>query len=130
MALLDWRKEYSVGVPSVDHEHQELIKLINELHAALGRSDNPEAIPDFLGEVYARIAAHFALEERVMREHGYDQYREHKADHEHLLDEIRELMDDYELRGAFDDATLAQRLRDWFGEHFRTKDARLHGALG
>lgn len=130
MALLDWRQEYAVGVASVDHEHQELIKLINELHAALGRSDSPQAIPDFLGEVYAQIAAHFALEERIMREHGYDQYRDHKADHERLLDEIRDIMDDYELRGAFDDATLAARLRDWFGEHFRTKDARLHGALG
>lgn len=130
MALLDWRKEFSVGVASVDHEHQELIALINALHAALGKTDDPQAIPAFLGEVYAQIAAHFALEERIMRENRYDEYAEHKADHERLLDEIRDMMDGYELRGAFDDETLARRLRDWFGEHFRTKDSRLHGRLG
>lgn len=130
MALLDWKPEYSVGVAAVDHEHRELIALINELHGNLGQDHTPQAVADFLGEVYAQISAHFALEERVMRERRYDHYADHKADHERLLDEIRELMDDYELRGAFDEATLAQHLQSWFGDHFRTKDARLHGFLG
>ena len=85
----------------------------------------------FLGEVYARISAHFALEERVMLDRGYDQYTEHKAEHEALLDEIREIMDDHDA-GLYDSAfeTLAEKLQAWFTEHFRTHDARLHGRLG
>jgi len=130
MPLLEWKSEYSVGVPAVDYEHQELIGLINELHGGLEQEEAPEAVSDFLGEIYAQISAHFALEERVMRERGYDQFLEHKADHDRLLDEIRDLMDDYELHSAFDEATLANRLQAWFGEHFRTKDARLHSRLG
>ena len=31
MALIQWRDEYSVGVADVDHEHQQLIALINAL---------------------------------------------------------------------------------------------------
>ena len=130
MALIEWKNEFSVGVPSVDHEHQELIELINELHAHLKQPRPALTVGEFLGEIYARIAAHFALEERVMREQHYDQYADHKADHERLLDEIRDIMDDYMMQGAFDDTVLAERLRDWFGIHFRTKDARLHARLG
>ncbi len=81
---------------------------------------------DFLGELYAMICAHFALEERVMRETGYDEYAAHKDDHERLLDEIRDLMDDYEDAGAIDMDAFSRRLEHWFSEHFRTKDARLH----
>lgn len=130
MALIEWRSAFNVGVPSVDHEHQELIKLINDLHAHVQQPQPALTVGEFLGEIYARIAAHFALEERVMREHRYDQYADHKADHERLLDEIRDIMDDYMMLGAFNETVLAERLRDWFTEHFRIKDARLHAHLG
>ncbi len=130
MPLLQWKPEFKVGVAAVDFEHEELIELINELHARLERDESPEAVPEFLGEVYTKIAAHFALEERIMRERGYDEYRDHKADHTRLLDEIRDIMDDYEVEGAFDERELSRRLQDWFAEHFRTKDARLHKFLG
>lgn len=129
MSLLAWRSEFSVGVPAVDFEHREMIELINEMHDGLGGEATPAEIADFLGEVYAKIGSHFALEERVMRERGYDDYVGHKADHARLLEEIREIMDEVELEGVFDDQTLAQRLQAWFGDHFRTKDARLHGFL-
>jgi len=127
MALLEWREEFSVGVAAVDHEHRELIALINDAHSALGAGD--EGVSIFLGEIYARIAAHFALEERIMRERRYDQYAEHKADHERLLDDIRDIMDEFERSRRYDDRLLSERLGNWFGLHFRTHDARLHKHL-
>ena len=130
MPLMEWKDEFAIGLEAVDFEHRELIGLINELHADLSRPESEVTVPEFLGEIYAKIAAHFALEEREMRVRGYDEYADHKADHERLLDEIREIMDDYELHGAFDEETLALQLGDWFGTHFRTKDARLHKHLG
>ena len=130
MALIEWRDEFSVGVPDVDLEHRQLIGLINRLHAALAKENAQVSVLDFLAEINAHIAAHFALEEKIMREHGYDQYAEHKQDHEHLLDEIRDIMDDYEEGALFSDAELSDRLERWFSEHFRTRDARLHKHLG
>lgn len=64
-----------------------------------------------------------------MRERQYNQYADHKADHERLLDEIREIMDDVEDKGSYQESILADRLRNWFGDHFRTRDARLHRFL-
>lgn len=131
MALIVWRKEFETGIAEVDHEHQELVGLINQLHEQLRADAEHDTVSRFLGEVFARISAHFALEETVMRKHKYDEYAAHKAEHEALLDEIRDIMDDYEA-GAYGNAgeALATTVQDWFVNHFKTKDARLHGKLG
>ena len=131
MALIEWNNSYNTGIAEVDHEHQELIQLINDLHAELEAGGDKEAVGDFLAEVFGKIAAHFALEETVMRKHDYDEYAAHKAEHEQLLDEIRDIMDDQEA-GAYANASeaLATTVRDWFVNHFKTMDARLHKKLG
>lgn len=131
MALIEWRREFETGIPDVDHEHRELVDLINSLHERLGVDAGHDEIARFLGEVFARISAHFALEETIMRKHRYDEYAAHKADHERLLDDIRDIMDAHEA-GAYANArdALAGAVRDWFVEHFKTRDARLHRRLG
>jgi hemerythrin-like metal-binding protein len=131
MTLIAWRDDFEIGVPAVDYEHRELINLINQLYAGLGESADRDSVLDFLGEVFAKISAHFALEERIMRDCGYDQLADHKSDHERLLDEIRDIMDDTERALPRDyKEVLAGRLDSWFTEHFKTKDARLHKMLG
>ena len=71
-----------------------------------------------------------AQQRHDMRERRYDKYADHKADHERLLDEIREIMEFYEASATYDEPALAERLNDWFMVHFKTKDARLHKFLG
>lgn len=130
MALIEWQPQFEIGIPAIDHEHRLLIGLINQLHNRLSE-DAPKAdILDFLGNVHADISAHFALEEKTMRDLSYDEYDAHKADHERLLDEIREIMDAYEADAYFDySESLSQQLERWFSEHFRTLDSRLHQFL-
>ena len=129
MALLQWKDQYSVGIEAVDHEHKELIELINRLHDELTASGEQLAIEAFFGDLFKGISAHFALEERFLREHHYDQLAQHKADHERLLDEIRDIMDDFEEHEVAS-AELGTQLDVWFSRHFETHDARLHKALG
>jgi hemerythrin len=64
-----------------------------------------------------------------MRERRYDQLVQHKADHERLLDDIRDMMDEFE-KHEVPSAELGGRLDAWFSRHFETHDARLHKALG
>ena len=129
MALISWKHEFNIGIPSVDEEHRQLIKLINELHDYLPDREKLFDVDDFLGEIHSRISAHFALEEKWMRDNKYDQYQEHKADHEKLLDDIRDIMDACDNKENFDEETLSDRLSDWFSGHFATMDARLHRFL-
>jgi hemerythrin len=130
MALIQWQDSFSLGIAEVDHEHKALIGLINDLHGSLTTTARADEIAEFLAELHASIAAHFALEERLMRQAGYRDLAAHKAEHEQLLDEIRGIMDDQRsARGADYERTLAERLREWFERHFRDADRRLHNAM-
>lgn len=130
MTLLQWKDHYSVGIAAVDHEHKELIELINRLYDELMAKGEALTASAFFGDLIAAISAHFALEERFMREHGYDQLPQHKEDHERLLDEIHDLMDEFDRNEMASREDLAARLDAWFSRHFETHDARLHKAFG
>ncbi|MGQ7793657.1 bacteriohemerythrin [Faunimonas sp. B44] len=130
MPLIEWQDRYSVGIEAVDHEHREMIDLINTVHAELLAGTGGHTIASFLGDVLKGISAHFALEERFMREHGYDQLAEHKSEHERLLDALRDIMDSFESDPEGASRLLSRQLDDWFTVHFATHDARLHHRLG
>ncbi|MFZ5608867.1 MAG: bacteriohemerythrin [Pseudomonadota bacterium] len=102
MAPIEWKADFAIGIAAVDHEHRALIALVNKLQAALVAQNDIAQIEEGFGDLFRDIAAHFALEERFMRDHRYDAYAPHKADHERLLDILRAMMDD-----AHDDASGA-----------------------
>ena len=127
LPLLAWKSEYALGIPDVDHEHRELFDLLNDLHSSLFDPESETTVMDFLGELFSKISSHFALEEKLMRDGRYADFPAHKSDHERLLDEIRDLMDDYEDGGYVDLDRFAVELERWFSVHFSTHDAALHG---
>jgi hemerythrin len=132
MSLIEWKDEFAIGIPDVDYEHQQLITLINDLHDDMKKEGGAsrERVVACLGEIYTWIAAHFALEERIMRDMRYDQLAAHKADHDALLEDIRDIMDHHAEGGYFAyEGLLSEHLHDWFTVHFKTHDARLHHAV-
>jgi hemerythrin-like metal-binding protein len=129
MTLLEWQKHFELGIPEVDHEHQELIRMINRVHETLRRNPTVEEVGAMLGEIHSLISAHFALEEKNMQALGYPGFKEHKREHESLLDDIRDTMDECTTELPLDRDAFSARLNAWFGEHFRTQDARLHTYL-
>jgi len=130
MTLLEWKPEFSVGDASIDHEHEHMIQQINTLYEQLTGPVDAETVEAVLGEIHADISAHFALEERLMREVSYGEYEDHKDDHEELLDQILDLMDGFYEDPEAGQKLLKTRLSNWFGRHFASFDARLHQQLG
>ena len=126
MTVLQWREEFSIGIEEVDHEHRELIELIRNLQQNLQAGADVDEVINVLGEIYAQIAAHFALEEKMMRKTRYPALADHKEDHETLLDDLRDIMDEVEDEGVLDEAQLTDDLDRWFSDHFKTHDAKLH----
>ena len=126
MALIEWRKDFCTGIPGVDFEHEKLIEQVNSIYALIDDNADKESVIDSLGDIYGSISAHFALEEQMMEKHGYDNYEEHKADHERLLDDIRDITDEFENATELDSQKFKQKLNDWFQLHFKTHDSRLH----
>ncbi len=127
MSLIEWREAFCTGIPGVDYEHEELINQINSIYVLIDDKAAKESVIDSLGDIYGSISAHFALEEQMMERQGYDHFKEHQADHERLLDEIRDITEEFESAVQLDSDRFKQKLNDWFQAHFSTHDARLHG---
>jgi len=130
MSLINWNPSWSLGIPSVDGEHRDMIDMINRVYDKLEGSAEPASVEAVLGDIHAGISAHFALEERLMRAAGYSGFAEHKQSHELLLDQIRDLMDGFATDPERGKQELQRRLGDWFSLHFATFDAQLHHPLG
>lgn len=132
-SLIEWRDDFRTGIDDIDHEHQGMIDAINVLGERLDQGADVEEIQINLGRIHELIEAHFALEEMMMRKHHYAGFREHKAHHDMLLDDIRDIMDYVNESHAYTETLrneLKTRISDWFGVHFRTLDRDLHKLTG
>jgi hemerythrin-like metal-binding protein len=123
MTLVQWRNEYSVGAESIDDEHKALIDRINRLDDQLMAEDGQAST--FFEQLTETITAHFGREERFMRQRGYDQLPQHKEDYERFLDEIYNLIDEFDRNEKASREDLGARLDGWFTDHFETHDVRL-----
>ena len=126
MSVLRWREELSLGIDDVDREHKELVELIGRLQRDLQAGANTNNVIGLLREIYTEIAAHFANEEKLMRLSHYRAYADHKEDHETLLDDLRDIIEEVEDDGVLDESRLTDDLDRWFSDHFQTHDAKLH----
>ena len=125
MALLEWKDEYRTGFRSIDYEHQTLILAINDIFG--DSNSDQESLLAALAEIHALIEAHFALEEKIMRDFGYADYPDHKSDHDRLLEDIRDIMESIgHQKGVDYENLLSERISTWFARHFGTLDREFH----
>ncbi len=126
MSLIRWLDSFNIGIADVDQEHKELVHLINLVHERATIADGRGSVEDVLGQIVARVSAHFTHEEGAMLALEFPGYWAHKYDHQRLLDQFSEMIAHYHATRDFDSILLAQRLESWFMVHFRTFDARFH----
>lgn len=125
-ADIEWTDDFLIGIAELDHEHRALVRDINRLHGALRAHDERGRIQETLGEILARLQAHFALEETVMKENGYAHYGEHKAEHEALLDTFTGYMVRFEQEpGAGAGAAIEGIVDEWIVDHILTSDKKM-----
>jgi hemerythrin-like metal-binding protein len=126
MSLIEWNDAFNLGIETVDSEHRALVALINALHDSMSAGAGRAHIVEGISEIYTLVSEHFAREEAYMRETRYMAYAEHKEDHEVLLDDLQEILEQVSSDGQYLEERLSADLQYWFSEHFRTHDARLH----
>jgi len=113
-----------VAMPSMNDTHLEDIILINQLSAAAA-SKNVAATKIFLEELVEHTIAHFSGEEAMMQEHNFPPYPIHKAQHDRVLQELKNVTKifcegegDFSLVTAYVDGSLTP----WLIDHIQTLD--------
>ncbi|MUM77669.1 bacteriohemerythrin [Pseudodesulfovibrio sp. F-1] len=119
-----WNEEDSVGVPSIDAQHKELVAITNRLFLSIVKDDASAAVLGILAELTRYAEQHFAHEEALLVEHGYpgDLLKPHIAEHESLTAQVHDF-----LRRASQDTDILDLevydfLRDWMTKHLQRTD--------
>jgi hemerythrin len=126
MALFQWDDAYLIGVDELDFEHKDLFARLNELHEDLIRHEDKAKIDAWLWEIHTRVMAHFALEERFMREMKDPNYDHHKREHDDFLEVVVDIIEKFSDDPGFSYAAeLEHQLQVWIIEHIVTSDQTL-----
>ena len=121
--LIDWSNVYSVGVVSMDEEHQRLIGIINKLNNAMRSGHGRDAVGAILDELISYTRTHFAHEERLMQESGYPGYDEQKRAHEALLGTVMDTQAKYRTGTALSQEVMGFLIK-WLVNHIQGMDKR------
>jgi hemerythrin len=120
--MFEWKAEYSVGIGSIDGQHQKLFTLTRELHQAMNAGQGRAAVARILDRLVQYTVVHFALEERLMEECGYPGLEEHRIEHESLTKKVLAFQADYEAGRGPMSVQLLLLLRGWLEHHIQEED--------
>ena len=88
MLDLTWNETLSVGHPVLDAQHRQLMDTMSELHGTLTQGGAIARAAEVLDVLLEQARHHFATEEELMRESGYQGLDLHKSTHARMLREI------------------------------------------
>ena len=128
--LMQWSPALSVGHGEIDAQHQQLVKIANELNAAMQTGAGTQAMGRILSELVDYTVRHFAYEEGEMRKSKYSQIDAHKEEHRKLVAEVTAFKDKFDSGKATIGVELMGFLRDWLINHILKVDKSLASYLG
>lgn len=124
-----WKKQYEIGVPEIDGEHQIFLKTIEKLYDAYQQELPKEILSGLFLELYKYADFHFISEENIMLINGYPEYEAHKKEHHNLLQKLAGIINTFDTKYINKDK-LFEFLLEWFTIHTTNSDRKLGAYLG
>jgi hemerythrin len=117
---MQWNDEYSVGIAEIDDQHKGVVELFTVINAAIDAREGWSDVFFKLEQLRDHARFHFALEESLMRMHGYPKHAEHVELHKHFLGKLDQL----QMTTLSRQVTMntINYLSDWYTEHLKTED--------
>jgi methyl-accepting chemotaxis protein len=117
--FIPWTAQYLVGVPEMDKQHKELIKLINKLYIAMrDKKDVQKTMHNFI----QYTARHFKEEEQFMDSIQYPELQQHIVIHRKVLPQIKQFGKRVQAKEKGIEKKLLIFLKEWFLNHIIKQD--------
>lgn len=120
--MLSWNERYSVNIKEIDEQHQQLINYINELEQAMRMGVGAVALDSIYVDLMRYAQTHFALEERLMREHSFPDYDCHAREHAQFVKKVTEMDDRFKAGDCGLTVRTLSFLCDWLSHHIMEID--------
>lgn len=122
-------KVLTVGIDEIDEDHRRLVDLFNMLNHAVSERAAPDYLAALLEELINCTVWHFSHEERLMLQHRYAGYAEHKSEHQELVESVRQLQKKILESDGFDADADLEFLENWLTGHILSNDMKLGSYL-
>jgi hemerythrin-like metal-binding protein len=129
IGMIEWTPEMSVGNAAIDHDHQNLIALFNQL----GLSQivgNRHVVSWVLDEMVNYTLSHFRREEALLEKYNYRGLENHRRIHHDAMTKIKDIRQQYNL-GLRDhiETELIAFLSNWLSDHILGEDRKYIPAI-
>lgn len=124
MNYITWSEDIKVNVQEIDHQHENFVKLVNELYELIG-TEKIEATKYLMKQIITELRNHFDAEERLMKTHKYVDYFSHKMEHDRYYLKLENFYEDLIHSRAKINLELFKSLNQWFFNHIELNDAKL-----
>ena|SRR5579864_1305731 len=125
MEIAKWDDSYKTGHIVVDTQHQELFRMVNQLHTAIMEDRAKEILMPTLEKLAGYTLEHFRSEEHLMAKVNYPAMSAHKQMHQELTNEVKELIEKYKSGRTALTITLSNFLAKWLRHHIKEADLAL-----
>jgi hemerythrin len=118
--VLAWTSDLDTGIDVIDNQHKRIVDYINQLGVAI-QQQNRISVGAVLDELVGYTVSHFAFEESLQEEAGYELAKPHKGVHEMFIKRIAK----YQARhSAGEDIAkeLHGMLSTWLIHHIKRDD--------
>lgn len=131
--MFEWKDEYSVGVPEIDHQHKKLF-LMGHAMSELVSNHAGEDIYDELNAMFEELIDytkyHFEAEEALMAKVNFEKLEDHKVEHGKFVDKLMS----YDLSDMDEDQAgfalkLLKTVATWIFKHITGDDFLYRDAM-
>jgi len=125
VSFIDWPGELRIGVAELDREHEQLVRIINDLHDVASSAQHGRDVAGVLLDLVRHTREHFQHEEAFMARCAYSAAAEHAREHGELLVIFSHLLGAMSAEKARLDPDTLEYIRRWLCSHIENSDAAL-----
>ena len=117
---MGWTDSLLTGIHEIDEQHKALFEVVERLDQAVSSEDKWSAVHYALVELENYVRVHFAVEEALMRLHGYPDLDAHIGAHRAFTAALADIKQHSIRKDVSDD--MIKLLRNWLVNHIGKAD--------
>jgi hemerythrin len=121
MSRIEWTEDLEIGIAVIDGQHHRIVDYINALADVAGDHDR-KVVRRIIADLIDYTYSHFAFEEALMEEAGYEFLTIHQRTHRSFCERVDQLSARFDA-GQDVAEPLVKLLKTWLIQHIMSDDS-------